>query len=49
MPDLTDEEEEQLDFAMGRKDDSRLACQVPVTKALGEWVKSGGVIGLPRY
>ncbi|SCV69842.1 BQ2448_1236 [Microbotryum intermedium] len=46
---MTDEEDEQLDFAMGRKHDSRLGCQLRVTKALGEWAQSGGRIALPRY
>ncbi|GAA6006974.1 hypothetical protein JCM11491_001460 [Sporobolomyces phaffii] len=49
LPEMTDEEDEQLDFAIGADDDSRLACQIPVTKELGEWVKRGGRIKLPRY
>lgn len=49
LPPISDEEEEQLDFAMGRSDDSRLSCQIPITAALGEWVKKGGIIDLPRY
>lgn len=49
LPELSDEEEEQLEFAMGRDDTSRLACQIPVTKELGEWLAAGGTIGLPRY
>ncbi|GAA5863910.1 hypothetical protein JCM3774_004415 [Rhodotorula dairenensis] len=49
LPEMTDEEDEQLEFAIGATDDSRLACQLPVTKELGEWVKNGGRIQLPRY
>ncbi|GAA6002923.1 hypothetical protein JCM10207_001899 [Rhodosporidiobolus poonsookiae] len=48
-PEMTDEEDEQLEFAIGADDDSRLACQIPVTKELGEWVAQGGRIKLPRY
>ncbi|GAA5905883.1 uncharacterized protein JCM6883_002483 [Sporobolomyces salmoneus] len=49
LPEMTDEEDEQLDFAIGADDDSRLACQIPVTKELGEWIEKGGRIKLPRY
>ncbi|CEQ41980.1 SPOSA6832_03762 [Sporobolomyces salmonicolor] len=49
LPEISDEEEEQLDFAIGADDHSRLACQIPVTKELGEWVAQGGKIKLPRY
>ncbi|GAA5826601.1 hypothetical protein JCM5353_008924 [Sporobolomyces roseus] len=49
LPELEDEEDEQLDFALGADEDSRLACQIPVTKELGEWVARGGKIKLPRY
>ncbi|GAA5987959.1 hypothetical protein JCM10908_007290 [Rhodotorula pacifica] len=49
FPEMTDEEDEQLEFAIGATDDSRLACQLPVTKELGEWIKQGGRIQLPRY
>ncbi|GAA5992054.1 hypothetical protein JCM5350_000556 [Sporobolomyces pararoseus] len=49
LPEMTDEEDEQLDFAIGADDDSRLACQIPVTRELGEWIKRGGRIHLPRY
>lgn len=46
---MTDEEEEQLDFALGRDASSRLSCQIAVTKQLGEWCERGGRIGLPQY
>ncbi|GAA6007049.1 uncharacterized protein JCM10292_003441 [Rhodotorula paludigena] len=49
LPEVTDEEDEQLEFAIGADDDSRLACQLPVTKELAEWVAQGGRIKLPRY
>ncbi|TNY21038.1 Sucrase/ferredoxin-like-domain-containing protein [Rhodotorula diobovata] len=49
QPEMRDEEDEQLEFAIGADDDSRLACQLPVTKELGEWVAQGGRIRLPRY
>ncbi|GAA5890681.1 hypothetical protein JCM8208_004960 [Rhodotorula glutinis] len=49
QPDMRDEEDEQLEFALGADDESRLACQLPVTKELGEWVAGGGRIRLPRY
>ncbi|GJN91172.1 hypothetical protein Rhopal_004190-T1 [Rhodotorula paludigena] len=49
LPEMTDEEDEQLEFAIGADDDSRLACQLPVTKELADWVAQGGRIKLPRY
>ncbi|BGP32809.1 hypothetical protein JCM10296v2_004593 [Rhodotorula toruloides] len=49
IPEMKDEEDEQLEFAIGADDDSRLACQVPVTKELAGWIKAGGRIKLPRY
>ncbi|GAA6048485.1 hypothetical protein JCM3770_003781 [Rhodotorula araucariae] len=49
QPEMRDEEDEQLEFAIGADDDSRLACQLPVTKELGAWVAQGGRIRLPRY
>ncbi|TKA51175.1 hypothetical protein B0A53_05639 [Rhodotorula sp. CCFEE 5036] len=49
LPEMTDEEDEQLEFAIGATDDSRLACQLPVTKELGKWIAKGGRIQLPRY
>ncbi|BGP16906.1 hypothetical protein JCM10213v2_004914 [Rhodosporidiobolus nylandii] len=49
LPEMTDEEDEQLEFAIGADDDSRLACQIPVTRGLGEWCARGGRVKLPRY
>ncbi|WVQ95440.1 hypothetical protein IAU59_002537 [Kwoniella sp. CBS 9459] len=46
----TDEEYDMLGYALGYKDgESRLGCQVKVTKELGEWADNGGVISLPRF
>ncbi|WVW80720.1 hypothetical protein I302_102706 [Kwoniella bestiolae CBS 10118] len=46
----TEEEDDMLGYALGYRDgESRLGCQIPVTKELGEWCKNGGVIGLPRF
>jgi ferredoxin len=44
LPLISEEEEDQLEFAMGRRDDSRLSCQIVVTKQLGQYV-----IELPQY
>lgn len=44
LPPVSEEEEDQLEFAMGRRDDSRLSCQINVTKELTSWT-----IELPRY
>ncbi|WWC64948.1 uncharacterized protein I303_107562 [Kwoniella dejecticola CBS 10117] len=46
----SDEELDMLGYALGYRDgESRLGCQVQVTKELGEWCAAGGVIGLPRF
>ncbi|GAA5935241.1 uncharacterized protein JCM15063_000979 [Sporobolomyces koalae] len=49
LPEMKDEEDEQLDFAIGVDQDSRLACQIPVTREMAEWCSRGGRIRLPRY
>lgn len=49
LPPISEEEEDQLEFALGRDEDSRLACQIPVTKELGAWIAQGGRIRLPEY
>lgn len=49
LPPVSEEEEDQLSFALGVDDNSRLACQIPVTKELGEWIAKGGRIRLPEY
>lgn len=39
-----------LGYAVGCRDGaSRLGCQIKVDAKLGEWVRQGGVIGLPRF
>ncbi len=48
-PETTDEEEDQLEFAIGADDDSRLACQVEITEDLKQWLENGGKVRLPRY
>ncbi|WWC72821.1 uncharacterized protein I206_106785 [Kwoniella pini CBS 10737] len=46
----SEEEFDMLGYALGYRDgESRLGCQVRVTKELAEWSKKGGVIGLPRF
>ncbi|KAK9899800.1 hypothetical protein P389DRAFT_4199 [Cystobasidium minutum MCA 4210] len=49
VPETSDEEEDQLEYAIGATDDSRLACQVLITEELVKWLKEGGSIKLPRY
>lgn len=49
VPETSDEEEDQLEYAIGATDDSRLACQVTITDELVEWYKNGGTFVLPRY
>ncbi len=50
VPEPADEEVDMLGYAIGfREGESRLGCQIRFTRELGEWVKSGGVVGLPRY
>lgn len=39
-----------LGYAVSYRDgESRLGCQIKVTRALAEWAKEGGIIGLPRF
>ncbi len=46
----SDQESDMLGYAIGYRDgQSRLGCQIKVTKELGEWVEKGGMIGLPRF
>lgn len=49
VPETSDEEEDQLEYAIGATDDSRLACQVVLTDELVAWLQDGGSIKLPRY
>ncbi|KAK8850758.1 hypothetical protein IAR55_004678 [Kwoniella newhampshirensis] len=46
----SDDEFDMLGYALGFRDgESRLGCQIKVTKELGQWCENGGVIGLPRF
>ena len=50
MKEPGDEELDMLGYAIGFKEgQSRLGCQIKVTRELGEWVAGGGMLGLPRY
>lgn len=50
VPDTVEEESDMLGYAIGFKEgESRLGCQIQVTRELGEWARKGGVVGLPRY
>lgn len=50
VPEVTDEEDDQLEYAMFADDDSRLACQIEITEDLVSWLeKQGGRVQLPRY
>lgn len=47
---MKDEELDMLDYAIGRKEASRLCCQVKVTSEMVEWMeKEGGRVLLPRF
>ncbi|KAG8857323.1 hypothetical protein FRB96_005810 [Tulasnella sp. 330] len=48
-PQMSEAEEDMLDYAIGRRDDSRLGCQIPVTKDLVDWLRGGGQLKLPRF
>jgi ferredoxin len=50
IPEASEAELDMLGYALGYKDgESRLGCQVRVTRELAEWSKAGGTVGLPRY
>ncbi|KAG8946673.1 hypothetical protein FRC03_001317 [Tulasnella sp. 419] len=50
VPKMFDEEEDMLEYALFRNEaESRLGCQIQVTKELAKWNQEGGVIRLPRY
>ena len=46
---MTEAEDDMLEYAIGRRDDSRLGCQIPVTKQLVQWLDEGGAINLPKF
>lgn len=49
VPSVSEAEEDMLDYAIGRRDESRLGCQIPVTKDLVHWLQGGGQLKLPRF
>ncbi|KAG9004885.1 hypothetical protein FRB95_004277 [Tulasnella sp. JGI-2019a] len=49
IPAISEAEEDMLDYAIGRRDESRLGCQIPVTKELVHWLEGGGQLKLPRF
>lgn len=49
LPEVSDEEDDQLEYALFADDDSRLACQVEITEDLKAWLDAGGKAKLPRY
>lgn len=50
VPEIMDEEDDQLEYAMFADDDSRLACQIEITDELVRWIEEdGGRVQLPRY
>ncbi|WWD20921.1 hypothetical protein CI109_105399 [Kwoniella shandongensis] len=50
VSEASDDEYDMLGYALGFKDgESRLGCQIKVTKELVAWCEGGGVIGLPRF
>lgn len=43
-------EDDMLGYAIGYKEgESRLGCQIEVTKDLAKWCDEGGIIRLPRF
>lgn len=50
LPDVKDEEDDMLQYAVGYDDlRSRLGCQIKVTPELSNWCAKGGIIDLPKY
>lgn len=50
IPPISEAEEDMLEYAIGRREgQSRLGCQVKVTKALLRWLEGGGELKLPRF
>lgn len=46
---LSDEEDDMLEYALSRKASSRLTCRIPVSRRISDWTRKGGRIELPRY
>lgn len=50
VPDLTDAEEDILDYALGFKEEkSRLGCRVVLNEGLSKWSMEGEGVELPEY
>lgn len=49
VPEPTNEEEDQLEYALFADDNSRLGCQIEITPDLAKWLQEGGRVQLPRY
>lgn len=52
VPEASEAELDMLGYALGYRDgESRLGCQIKVTRELAEWAKGqeDGIISLPRY
>ncbi|KAJ1305301.1 hypothetical protein OPQ81_000324 [Rhizoctonia solani] len=50
LPRMSDAEDDMLAYAIKRKEaESRLGCQIDVTRELAAWIAQGGRIGLPRF
>lgn len=45
----SEEELDQLEFALVHTPRTRLACQIPLNKAFAEWTTAGGIVQLPRF
>lgn len=46
---MSEEEDDMLEYAPFRKASSRLTCQIRVTRELSDWMKQGGRVELDRY
>lgn len=46
---VSEEEDDMLEYALRRKATSRLTCQVRITPGMAAWMKRGGRIELPPY
>lgn len=46
---VTDEEDDMLEYAIDRRPTSRLTCQIPVSRRIAQWMQKGGRVELPRY
>ncbi|KAG8907114.1 hypothetical protein FRB99_005369 [Tulasnella sp. 403] len=49
VKEISEAEEDMLEYAIGLEEESRLGCQIPVTTELADWLQGGGQIKLPRF